>query len=53
VKDIFAVIPSDTLPTELIPNLRGASVDLERLRWFEVESVREDIAGSGRGAAPG
>jgi hypothetical protein len=42
VKDIFAVIPGDPPPTALAPDLRGAGVDSERLRWFDLESVKED-----------
>ena len=42
VEDIFAVIHGDPLPTELVPDLRGAGVDPERLRWFDLESVNKD-----------
>jgi hypothetical protein len=46
------VIPAIRYP-EPVPDLRGAGVDPERLWWFEVESVKEDIAGSGWGADTG
>jgi hypothetical protein len=52
VKDISAVIPAIRYP-EPVLDLRGAGVDPERLWWFEVESVKEDIAGSGWGADTG
>jgi hypothetical protein len=42
VKDVFTVIPGDPLPTQLVLDLRGISVDPERLRWFDLESVKED-----------
>jgi hypothetical protein len=42
VKDIFAVIPGDLLPAELLRDLRGAGVDPESLRWFDLESVKEE-----------
>ncbi len=42
VKDVFAVIPGDPLPADLISNLRDAGVDPERFRRFDLESVKED-----------
>jgi hypothetical protein len=42
VKDIFAVIPGDALPTDLVPDLRGAGVDPESFRRFDLESVKEE-----------
>ena len=42
VKDIFAVIPGDRLPAELLADLRSAGVDPESFRWFDLESVKEE-----------
>jgi hypothetical protein len=42
VKDIFEVIPGDPLPAGLLPDLRGAGVDPENFRWFDLESVKEE-----------
>ena len=42
VKDIFAVIPGDRPPAELLADLRGAGVDPESLRWFDLESLKEE-----------
>jgi hypothetical protein len=43
-KSSFAIraLVSDPLPTKLVLDLRGISVDPERLRWFDLESVKED-----------
>jgi hypothetical protein len=42
VKDVFAVIPGDPLPAELVSDLRGAGVNPESFRWFDLQSVKED-----------
>jgi hypothetical protein len=51
-KSSFAIraLVSDPLPTKLVLDLRGISVDPERLRWFDLESVKEE---QGKGGTAG
>ena len=39
LRDTFAVIPSDPIPLELLPDIHDAGLDPSEFRWFDLDGA--------------
>lgn len=42
LRDTFAMISSDPIPSKLLPDIHDAGLDPEEYRWFDLDGVGED-----------
>ena len=51
LRDTFAVIPSDPIPPELLPDIHDARLDPAEFRWFDLDGVGSEVPGSMAGGS--